>query len=109
MLLLHHHGADSALKRVVQATPTGGEAAAAANDLHTALQHLGRAITALQFQDLASQLVGHTQQRLRSCADRLACDTLTDDEDGPALATAAPERPNPVTQEEMDPGSIELF
>src|SRR5512139_2310084 len=71
--------------------------------------HLGRAITAMQFQDMASQLVGHTRRRLQSCADRLARDTLDADEDGEAVVSAPPLRPNPVTQDEMDAGSIELF
>lgn len=72
------------------------------------LQHLADAVTALQFQDMASQLVAHTQQRLRSCADRLAHASMGDD-DGTALVEDAPLRPNPVTQDEMDAGSVELF
>lgn len=72
--------------------------------------HLGCAITALQFQDMASQLIAHTHRRLRSCADRLARDAMgDDDEDGMAVVEDAPLRPNPVTQDEMDAGSIELF
>jgi hypothetical protein len=71
-------------------------------------EHLGRAITALQFQDMASQLIAHTHKRLRSCADRLAADAFEPD-DGEAVIEAAPLRPNPVTQDEMDAGSIELF
>ncbi len=70
---------------------------------------LASAITALQFQDLATQLIAHTAHRLRNCADRLARDAMGDDEDGPALVDDAPMRPNPVTQDEMDAGSIELF
>lgn len=70
---------------------------------------LGGAITAMQFQDMATQLIAHTTQRLRNCADRLARDTMGDDEDGCALVEDAPLRPNPVTQDEMDAGSIELF
>jgi hypothetical protein len=58
---------------------------------------------------MATQLIGHTTRRLRNCADRLARDTMGDDEDGPALVEDAPQRPNPVTQDEMDAGSIELF
>lgn len=69
---------------------------------------LSSAITALQFQDMASQLVAHTQRRLRSCADRLARDAMGDD-DGEAIGEAPPLRPNPVTQDEMDAGSVELF
>jgi hypothetical protein len=72
------------------------------------VEHLGRAITALQFQDMASQLISHTHKRLRSCADRLAADAF-DSDDGDAVIESAPQRPNPVTQDEMDAGSIELF
>ncbi|MDP9045573.1 MAG: hypothetical protein M3O01_12295 [Pseudomonadota bacterium] len=72
------------------------------------VQHLGGAITALQFQDMASQLIAHTHKRLRNCADRLARETM-EDEDGAAVVEEAPLRPNPVTQDEMDAGSIELF
>jgi len=70
---------------------------------------LGSAITALQFQDMATQLIAHTTRRLRNCADRLARDTMGDDEDGEAVVEEAPLRPNPVTQDEMDAGSVELF
>ncbi len=117
VLMVHYHGADSALKRLVQEPPPAGRtqpapastAIAIPAEARTALQHLASAITALQFQDLASQLVDHTQRRLRSCADRLAYDTMADDADGVALAAVAFERPNPVTQADMDAGSIELF
>ena len=79
----------------------------AADDL---MEHLGGAITALQFQDLASQLIHHTNRRLRSCADQIARAAMgDDDEDGPAVVCEAPAAPNPVTQDEMDAGSIELF
>ena len=75
-----------------------------------ARQAIAGAITALQFQDMASQLIAHTARRLRSCADRIARDAMgDDDEDGQALVEDAPLRPNPVTQDEMDAGSIELF
>jgi hypothetical protein len=70
---------------------------------------IGGAITALQFQDMATQLIAHTTRRLRNCADRIARDTMGDDEDGTAVLDEAPLRPNPVTQDEMDAGSIELF
>ena len=72
-------------------------------------RHLGAAITALQFQDMASQLIAHTHKRLRNCADRLARETMGDDEDGCTVVEEAPLRPNPVTQDEMDAGSVELF
>jgi hypothetical protein len=75
-----------------------------------AIQCLGTAVTALQFQDMASQLITHTNKRLRSCADTLARETFgDDDEEGCAVVEMPPLRPNPVTQAEMDVGSIELF
>jgi len=73
------------------------------------MQDLGGAVTALQFQDMASQLIAHTHQRLRSCADRIANETMGDDDDGTTIVEEAPLRPNPVTQDEMDAGSVELF
>ena len=76
---------------------------------HDARMTLRNAITALQFQDMATQLIAHTTRRLRNCADRLARDTMGDDEDGIAIVEDAPLRPNPVTQDEMDAGSVELF
>jgi hypothetical protein len=78
--------------------------------LHQTMEHVAGAITALQFQDMASQLIAHTHKRLRNCADRLARRRLGDVEDGEsAVVEAPPLRPNPVTQDEMDAGSIELF
>jgi len=74
------------------------------------MQQLAGAVTALQFQDMASQLIVHTNHSLRNCADTLAREAFgDDDEDGPSVLSAAPIRPNPVTQSEMDAGSIELF
>ena len=70
---------------------------------------LGTAVTALQFQDMASQLINHTRGRLRNCADRLARDAFAGDDEGEAAVEEAPLRPNPVTQAEMDTGFIELF
>ena len=72
------------------------------------MQHLGGAVTALQFQDLASQLIAHTNLRLKSCADQIARVAMGD-EDGEAVVLAPPLAPNPVTQDEMDAGSVELF
>jgi hypothetical protein len=75
-----------------------------------AIVQLSKAITALQFQDMATQLIAHTHVRLRNCADTLANETFgNDDEDGAAVVMPAPLKPNPVTQDEMDAGSIELF
>ena len=104
-LLGHFHGADGRIRQLLHAAATPPEADA----LRQARQHLAGAIVALQFQDLASQLLGHTTRRLRNCADRIARDTMGDDDDGAAVVEEAPLRPNPVTQDEMDAGSIELF
>lgn len=106
-LLAHFYGATGELKALLHRTAEHPEIEAP--ELHRAMQHMAGAITAMQFQDMASQLVDHTTRRLRSCADRLARDTMGDDEDGEALVAEAPQRPNPVTQDEMDAGSVELF
>ncbi|MDH5538711.1 MAG: hypothetical protein OEY03_04835 [Rhizobacter sp.] len=67
-----------------------------------AIEHLDTAVTALQVQDLASQLIEHTRVRLRRCADRLARDT-------PADMVPTPLPPNPVGQTRMGSGFVELF
>ena len=71
---------------------------------------LRAAVTELQFQDMASQLISHTSKILQGCAYRLASESMGS-EDGEAVPFVedVPERPNPVTQDEMDAGSIELF
>jgi hypothetical protein len=107
ILIGSFYGATSELKSLLHRTATHPEIEAP--ELHAAMQHLATAITAMQFQDMASQLVDHTTRRLRACADRLAAETMGDDEDGDALVATAPLRPNPVTQDEMDAGSVELF
>ena len=56
---------------------------------------------------MASQLVAHTTQRLRNCCDRLAAEAWAEDDE--PVIEPLPLRPNPVTQDEMDAGSIELF
>ena len=56
-----------------------------------ALHELGAAVTALQFQDLAQQLIAHTQGRLARCVPGLDA------------------RPNPVDQAGVAAGSVDLF
>lgn len=73
-----------------------------------AMDGLAGAIPALQFQDLASQLIEHSRHRLRLCVDQIARQTFADDPDEPA-PDETPLRPNPVTQSAMDAGSVELF
>lgn len=101
-LIASFHGANEQLDSLKDAASHG----AAVSDLQS---HLVSAITALQFQDMASQLITHTTRRLRNCCDRLAAEAMGDDEEGATVVEDAPLRPNPVTQDEMDAGSIELF
>ena len=106
-LMGHFHGASQQIKKLslLAALHPG----LPASELQLALGHLSGAVTTLQFQDMASQLIAHTHRRLRHCAHRLARDVMGDDEDGAAVTADAPLRPNPVTQDEMDAGLIELF
>ena len=105
-LMLGFHGATQQLCAIADAS---ADCAHVPDLARSAAQQLGSAVTALQFQDMASQLISHTHQRLRHCADRLAREAMGDDEDGAAVVEAAPLHPNPVTQDEMDAGSVELF
>lgn len=71
---------------------------------------LRAAVTELQFQDIASQLIAHTSKTLQGCAYRLAAESMgLEDGEAVPFVEEVPERPNPVTQDEMDAGSIELF
>ena len=107
-LLVHFYGATNELKSLLHKLATQPELDA--GQVHAAMEHMAGAIVAMQFQDMAAQLGTHATRRLRNCADRIAADAMgDDDEDGPSLIEAAPLRPNPVTQDEMDAGSIELF
>jgi hypothetical protein len=106
-LSVHFYGATAELKRLLHSA--AAHRPIDVDQLHGAMTHLAGAITAMQFHDMASQLIDHTARRLRACADRIASDAMGDDEDGAALISAMPQRPNPVTQDEMDAGSIELF
>lgn len=106
-LIGHFYAASAELRALLHATADRPDLEMP--QLHRTMEHVAGAITAMQFQDMASQLIDHTGRRLRGCADRLARDAMGDDEDGPAVVEAAPLRPNPVTQDEMDAGSIELF
>jgi hypothetical protein len=105
----HFYGATHQLNHLLREAatvdePTGDGA------MHEAMQNLTGAITALQFHDMATQLICHTQRRLRGCADRIARDAMGDDGDeGAAVVEDVPNRPNPVTQDEMDAGSVDLF
>jgi hypothetical protein len=106
-LMAHFTGANAHIEAALEQLDLAAGSNPAA--IKEARQVLASAITALQFQDMASQLITHTTRRLRNCADRLARDTMGDDEDGESVIEEAPLRPNPVTQDEMDAGSIDLF
>lgn len=82
----------------------------ASTELDEVRSALRAAVTELQFQDMASQLITHTSKVLKGCAYRLASESMGI-EDGEAVPFVedVPERPNPVTQDEMYAGSIELF
>lgn len=106
------HATDNLLERFGEANHAltdevvGDSAQLAA--LRTALRS---AVTELQFQDMASQLIWHTTKVLQGCAFRLAYAAMgeEDGEEAAPFAEMAPDRPNPVTQSEMDAGSIDLF
>lgn len=103
--LLARFSEASTLLDQAQATTQNPEVAAANAALHSA-------ITELQFHDMSTQLIWHTTQVLQSCAFRLAAEAMGQEEDeleGASPAPLMPARPNPVTQSEMDAGSIELF
>lgn len=74
---------------------------------------LRSAVTELQFQDMASQLIWHTTKVLQGCAFRLASETMDHDHDedevSAPFAQMDAEQANPVAQSEMDAGSIDLF
>jgi len=64
---------------------------------------IGSAVTALQFQDMATQLTGHAQRRLaalESCLRALY---------GEGSVGGLLDHPQPVRQAEMTSGSIDLF
>lgn len=80
-------------------------------ELPTVRKELQLAVTELQFHDMASQLLVHTDKILKACAYKLAEQAMGQDESEEAAAPIdlRPPKPNPVTQSEMDAGSIELF
>jgi predicted nucleic acid-binding Zn-ribbon protein len=64
---------------------------------------IGTAVTALQFQDMATQLTGHAQRRLAALESCLRA--LYGEGTGGVLL----ENSQPVRQSEMSAGSIDLF
>jgi len=81
-----------------------------AEDIEAARYAVQSAVIELQFQDIASQLIAHASKTLQGCADRLAAESMgAEDGDAVPFVDEMPNRPNPVTQAQMDAGSIELF
>lgn len=80
------------------------------DDLLEIRHSLHQAVTELQFHDMATQLIVHTGKVLQGCAWKLA-DEAIEPEEGeiPLEIDPTPDRPSPVTQGEMDAGSIDLF
>jgi len=79
-------------------------------DIDSIRQALHQAVTELQFHDMATQLIVHTGKVLQGCAWRLAEEAIEPEEDEIPLANdPMPDRPSPMTQGEMDAGSVELF
>ena len=105
------HTMENLMERFTSASANlAAPALADSKELDAVRSSLRAAVTELQFQDMASQLITHTSKILQGCAYRLACESMGS-EDGEAVpfVEEVPERPNPVTQDEMDAGSIELF
>ena len=79
-------------------------------DIASIRQSLHQAVTELQFHDMATQLIVHTGKVLQGCAWKLAEEAMEPEEDElPVCVDPTPDRPSPVTQNEMDAGSIDLF
>jgi hypothetical protein len=68
----------------------------------------GHALIALQFDDIATQLIDHAALRLRHCSDRLARAAFPADPDDAPLEPP-PLGHGPIASTEMSAGAIELF
>lgn len=101
--LLEHF--DEAHGQLSHPGPTGSP------QMDAAREALRLAVTELQFHDMSSQLISHIASTLQACAFQLGAVAMGVDKDeaGEARLPPMPERPNPVTQSEMDAGSVELF
>ncbi len=105
------HATGNLLERFSTANHALAHLAGSDNEDILRIRHaLHQAVTELQFHDMATQLLTHTGKILKGCAYQLAEEAMELEEDESGLVeTCLPERPNPVTQSEMDAGSIELF
>lgn len=90
-LLLRFSGVADGLRDLCGGADVGGPA--------QALQaELSGAVVALQFQDLAQQLIAHTRRHLQCCANDLHF-----------TRPGAVRQAGPVTQQAMHAGSVDLF
>jgi len=106
------HATGNLLERFSTANHALGNLAAQkdTDDLLSIRHSLHQAVTELQFHDMATQLIVHTGKVLQGCAWKLADETMEPEEDEmPLYLDPTPDRPSPVTQNEMDAGSIDLF
>ena len=104
------HTMQNLMERLINASADlSTPALASIKELDGVRAALHAAITELQFQDMSSQLISHTSRVLQGCAYRLASESMgLEDGEAVPFVEDVPERPNPVTQDEMDAGSIEL-
>ncbi len=87
------------------AAPDPGSASA--DSLAGLRRDLDEAITAMQFPDMAGQVITHAVRRIQGVADALAAEVGEPGED--AAPPVLIQRSCPVAQREMDAGSVELF
>jgi hypothetical protein len=80
---------------------------AGAASLQALEQDLHQAVMALQFQDMATQLITHAVRRVRGVADYLA--SRVDEDEADAAPVELVHRACPVAQRQMDAGTVELF
>jgi hypothetical protein len=106
------HATGNLLERFSTANHALGNLATSkdSDDLLSIRHSLHQAVTELQFHDMATQLIVHTGKVLKGCAYTLAEQAMEPEEDEiGVVVTHMPQNPNPVTQSEMDAGSIDLF
>ncbi len=105
------HAMENLMERFTRvSSELAGSARIEATALDSARNVIGAAVMELQFHDMATQLITHTSKILQGCAYRLAAESMGAEEgEAMSFVEAVPDRPYPVTQDEMDAGSIELF
>ena len=109
---LLNHASDNLIARFGEAnSKLSDDVVGSTQELVDVRNALRSAVTELQFQDMASQLIWHTTKVLQGCAFRLSAETMGEEEGEVAapFAQMEPDKPNPVAQSEMDAGSIDLF